>query len=196
MQRELGIDHPCSGFMYQGGLLKNGAAIRHGEYVRPGVECEIAVTIARPLRAMDAPFDRHAIMDAVGSVHAAIELVDERYDDWSTIGTETLIADDFFHAGLLLGPAVTDWRHLDLESLRGVARINGKVAGGGRGADIMGHPLNALQWLANHCAGRGLDIPAHGIISLGSVIGAWWLTPGEAVEMEFEGLGALQLQYL
>lgn len=196
MQRELNIHHPCSGYMYRSGMFRDGAVIQSADYVRPGVECEIAVTLAKPLHTSYAPFDRAAIEDAVGSVHAAIELVDERYDDWSAVGAETLIADDFFHAGLVLGQPIYDWRRLDLASVKGVARANGKVTGGGRGADIMGHPLAALEWLTNHCAQRGKDIFAGSVISLGSVTGAYWLTPGETIEVEFGGLGpAVKLSY-
>ena len=196
MQRELGINHPCAGYMYQGGLLQSGMTMDRRKYVRPGVECEMAVTMGQRLCAVDGPFDRASIMGAVASVHVAIELMDERYDDWSVVGAGTLIADDFFQAGLVLGPGISEWRKLTLQDLRGVARVNGKIIGQGRGADIMGHPLAALEWLANHCARRGTDLLPGSIISLGSVIGAWWLSPGEIVEMEFESLGALQLRYL
>ena len=36
----------------------------------------------------------------------AIEIVDDRYVDWQTLGAPTLVADDFFAAGCVLGKPV------------------------------------------------------------------------------------------
>ena len=191
MQAHLGIDHPCAGYMYAASLHPDGATLARKDFVQPGVECEIAVTLAAPLRTGQAPFGRAIVEAAVGAVHAAIEIVDERYEDWRTLGGETLITDDFFHAGLILGPAVAGWRDLDLPAVTGVVRVNGQEVGRGRGADILGHPMEALAWLANHCAGRGKDIPAGTIVSLGALAPVRWLSPGDRAEIELESLGAL-----
>lgn len=191
MQKYLGIDHPAAGYMYAASSRPNGATIARKDFVRPGVECEIAVSLAAPLRAENAPFGRETVHPAIGAIHAAIEIVDERYEDWRTLGGETLIADDFFHGGIVLGPAVTSWRDLDLPGVAGVTRVNGKEAGRGHGADILGHPLDALVWLANHCAGRARDVPAGSVISLGALVPVQWLSPGDHAEIELEGLGSL-----
>lgn len=191
MQKYLGIDHPCAGYMYAASLRKDGTTLARKDFVRPGVECEIAIALSAPLRAKDAPVGRANVEPAIGAVHAAIEIVDERYEDWRTLGGETLIADDFFHAGLILGPAVTNWRGLDLPAAKGVTRVNGKEVAHGRGADILGHPVDALVWLANHCAARDKDMPAGTIVSLGALVSVQWLSPGDHAEIELEGLGAL-----
>jgi 2-keto-4-pentenoate hydratase len=194
MQKYLGIDHPAAGYMYASSSTSNGAVLARKDFVRPGVECEIAVSLAAPLRAEDAPFRREAILPAIGAVHAAIEIVDERYEDWRTLGGDTLIADDFFHAGLILGPPVINWRDLDLPAVIGVTRVNGKEAGRGRGDDILGHPLDALVWLANHCAGRGRDVAAGAVVSLGALVPVQWLSPGDHAEIELQGLGSLSFR--
>lgn len=191
MQRYLNIDHPCAGYMYAQGRAPNGATLARKDFVRPGVECEIAVTLAASLKAEHAPFTIDTITPAIGAVHAAIELVDERYEDWRTLGGETLIADDFFHAGLILGPPVTAWREVDLTSITGVTRVNGVEIARGVGVDLLGHPLKALVWLANHCASRGRDVAAGTIVSLGSLTPVQWLSPGDRAEIEVEGLGTL-----
>lgn len=191
MQRYLNIDHPCAGYMYTQGLVKNRAMLAPKDFVRPGVECEIAVTLAAPLKAEQGPFTLDSIAPMIGAVHAAIELVDERYEDWGTLGAETLIADDFFHAGLILGPPVTAWRDLDLTAITGVTRVNGIEIARGVGADLLGHPLKALVWLANHCAARGHDVAEGSIVSLGSLTPVQWLSPGDRAEIEVDVLGAL-----
>jgi 2-oxo-3-hexenedioate decarboxylase/2-keto-4-pentenoate hydratase len=195
MQKYLGINHPCAGGMSSGRIYASGSDFPAGVFVRPGVECEIAVEVARDLAPDEAPFDRRHLQDAIAAVHPAIEIVDDRYDNWREMETLTLIADDFFHAALVLGPRVTDWQALDLASLRGTLCVDGVETGCGVGSDILGHPLDALAWLCNHRAARGLALRTGDLVSLGSVTQTYWLHPGQSAKVEIEGLGAVSLRY-
>jgi 2-keto-4-pentenoate hydratase len=125
---------------------------------------------------------------------AAIELVDDRYANFRTLGIPTLIADDFFDSGCLLGELVRDWRKLDLARLAGITYINGVEVGRGTGALVMGHPFEALAWLANTRAKHGLDpLKAGEFVTLGSVVETKWLDAGDEVRVEIDQLGALTL---
>lgn len=192
MQRYLNIDHPCCGYMFRTSLTPNGATVARKDFVRPGAECEIAVTLAQPLLAEDAPFDLTRVRAAIGTLHPAIEIVDERYEDWRSLGAETMIVDDFFHAGIIVGPAVDGWQNLDLSAITGVVKVNGAEVARGHGTDLLGNPLNGLVWLANHCAARGKDMAAGTIISLGSFTPVQWLAPGDQAAIELDGLGRLE----
>ena len=99
-------------------------------------------------------------MEAIEAYHPAIEIVDDRYVKWETMGAPTLVADDFFAAGCVLGKAVARTEAPDLLMVAGRAVINGKEAGRGTGADVLGHPHNALAWLANHLADEGKGLHA------------------------------------
>jgi 2-keto-4-pentenoate hydratase len=121
---------------------------------------------------------------------AAIEVVDDRYDDYRALDTPTLIADDFFNAAGVLGAPVAAWRELGLAGVRGRMAINGVEVGTGRGGDILGHPLEALAWLANAVAVRGCCLEAGAFVLLGSVVETRWVAQGDLVEVEIEGLGS------
>src|SRR5213082_2168454 len=45
MQRYLDIPHPCGGGVFAKGVHESGAKLRFKDYVRVGVECEIAVRL-------------------------------------------------------------------------------------------------------------------------------------------------------
>ena len=107
---------------------------------------------------------------------AAIEVVDDRYEDYRALDVPTLIADDFFNAACVLGVPVAAWRDLDLAALRGRMSINGADVGTGRGGDILGHPLEALAWLANALVARGSCLES-GEFVLGSVVETRWVGP-------------------
>jgi 2-keto-4-pentenoate hydratase len=189
MQRFLGIDNPCAGGVLQQGVQRREGTFRHADFLRVGVECEIAVSLARDLPASAAPYDRHKVGDAVGACMAAIEIVDDRYQDYRALDPLTLVADDFFHAGCVLGEPEQDWRKLDLPAVRGHMMINGAEVGSGQGRDVLGHPLSALAWLANLRAGQGKPLCAGAFVLLGSVVETRWLEPGDLVEIAIEGLG-------
>jgi 2-oxo-3-hexenedioate decarboxylase/2-keto-4-pentenoate hydratase len=70
-----------------------------------------------------------------------------------------------------------------------VTRVNGVEAGRGSGTDVLGGPLNALAWLANHLAARGPGLRAGEFVSTGSVVQTQWIARGDRVEIEIEGLG-------
>src|SRR5215218_6760484 len=108
MQQYLDIPHPCGGGVFARGVHESGAKLRFSDYVRVGVECEIAVRLARNLQPSEAPFTAEWVMEAIEAYHPAIEIVDDRYVKWETLGAPTLVADDFFAAGCVLGKAVSE----------------------------------------------------------------------------------------
>ena len=195
MQAYLGIQNPCAGGVHAATVHHREARVRHGDYLRVGVECEIAVRLGGDLGPMDAPFDRARVAPVVEAVLAAMEIVDDRYRDYRTLDVPTLIADDFFSAGCVLGPPAARWRDLDLPALTGVTRVNGAEVGRGEGRAVMGHPLEALAWLANLRARLGLGLRAGEFILLGSVVETRWVGPGDQVAVAIEGLGEVRAAF-
>ncbi len=192
MQHYLGMEHPCSGGIFDCTVRHVEGTFDFDAFLHVGVECEIAAILQAPIRAADAPHDLANITECVGAMSAAIEIVDDRYVDFTRRIPDwrTWIADDFFGAGAVLGGPVTNWPELDLPSLQGQMRINGTRVGSGQGRDIInGHPLQALVWLANDLAQRGRDLPPGWIIMLGSVVQTKWVNAGDRVEVEVDGLG-------
>jgi 2-keto-4-pentenoate hydratase len=191
MQRYLDIPHPCSGGVFAKGVHQSGVSLRAGDFVRVGVECEIAVRLARDLPPSQAPFTADAVAQAIEAYLPAIEIVDDRYADWQTLGAPTLVADDFFAAGCVLGKPVARSAAPDLLEVIGRAIVNGVEVGQGTGADVLGHPHNALAWLANHIASAGKSLRAGQIVLTGSLIKTVWLSAGDSVMMDLSGLGSV-----
>jgi 2-keto-4-pentenoate hydratase len=195
MQQYLGIPHPCSGGVFARGVHDNGVSLRASDFVRVGVECEIAVRLARDLSPTEEPFTAEWVAEAIEAYHPAIEIVDDRYVDWQTIGAPTLVADDFFAAGCVLGQPVARSAAPDLLAVTGRAVINGSEAGQGSGADVLGHPHRALAWLANHLAAEGKGLHAGQIVLTGSLVKTVWLNAGDRVIMELQGLGSVGVTF-
>src|SRR5712675_1463012 len=195
MQQYLDIPHPCGGGVFAKGVHASGARLRAKDFVRVGVECEIAVRLGRDLAASEAPFTAEWVGEAIEAYLPAIEIVDDRYVKWEILGAPTLVADDFFAAGCVLGAPVTRSAAPDLLHLIGRARINGAEAGQGSGADVLGHPHNALAWLANHLAAAGKSLRAGEIVLTGSLVKTVWLNAGDRVTMDLSDLGEVSVSF-
>jgi 2-keto-4-pentenoate hydratase len=59
----------------------------------------------------------------------------------------------------------------------------------------MGHPLEALAWLANTAALHGMPLRAGEFVFLGSIVETKWLERGDLVEIEISGLGGASARF-
>ena len=194
MQNYLGITSPCSGGIYDSMTYDREGVYNFQDLIHPGVECEIAVRIGSDILCSSAPYDLASLKTKIDCVMASIEVVDDRWDDYKTIGTPSLIADDFFGLGAVFGSPVMLYG-LDLTKICGFMTVNGNPVGSGRGSDIMGHPLNALTWLANSLAARGLDIRAGAYVSLGSIVQTVWVNKSDVVAIDIMKLGKAEARF-
>lgn len=193
MQRYLAISQPCAGGIFASTVLMQGGRFPASRRGRLGVECEIAVRLGADLAGAGSAYTRDNVAPAVQAVMAAIEIVEDRYRDYASLGAPSLIADDFFNSGCVLGKPLTDWRNTDLGAVRGRMWVNGELRGQGLGADILGHPLQALAWLASHRESLGSPLRAGEFVLLGSVVQTQWLQAGDRVRIDIDGLGGAEL---
>ncbi len=194
MRAHLGIEAPIAGAVLQAGRREAGAAVATADFTRIGIECEIAMVLGQPLGG-GAPVNRHDAEAVVATIHPAIELVDDRYGgDYPAFGVPGIIADFCFHAGFVLGDPVPDWRDIDLAALTGVTRADGVERVRGLGADVQGHPMASLAWLANQLTTIGRRLEPGDIVLTGSLPLPYWANAGEAIEIEIERLGSVGIR--
>lgn len=195
MQKFLGISNPCAGGVFNTSTNYVATTAQFANFVHPGVECEIAAYIGDDLVAGDGPFTRESVAPAVLALFGAIEIVDDRWTDYKSIDTPTLIADDFFASGIVLSQPTPVKDAPDLTSTRGSMTINGQRVGEGTTGDILGHPYEALAWLANSLASRGKHLMEGEIVMLGSVVETQWVKPGDEVAIDIEGIGGALVKF-
>jgi 2-keto-4-pentenoate hydratase len=195
MQTFLGVDAPTAGTM----CLSTIRFVDHEFTASPprrlGVECEIAVRMGRDLPLRDREYTFDEVADAVQAVMAAIEVVEDRYVDYQSLDTPTLVADDFFHFGCVLGSERRDLDPRRLGEVRASMSINDSEVGSGVGTDILGDPLLVLEWLANHQAAQNSPIRAGDLILLGSLVQTQWVSPGDRVEVANTPLGHVRARF-
>jgi len=94
----------------------------------------------------------------------------------------------------VLGAPVADWRAVDLAATRGRLTVDGEVRGEGVGADLLGHPFEALAWLAASPGAAAFGgLRAGQVVFLGSVTAPIWVDGPCTVVVEFDTLGRVEL---
>jgi len=195
MQQMVGFHEPVSGAILAQTIQQSPCTIRSTDYGRLGVECEIAVRLEADLPVDLAPYSRDHITAAIGAVMAAFELIDDRNADYAQFAPQifSIIADNAWNGGIVLGPPATDWRTIDLAAVHGTMVINDAVVGEGYGRDVMGHPLDALVWLANGLAKRGKRLSRGMVVMTGSIVATKFVHPGDTVRFCMDGIGEVRL---
>ena len=191
MQDLLGVPGPIYGHIMSACVHTSGVSIACNPDCKPGVECEIAYRIGMDFPASRSSWTRGNVADYIEGAMPGIELVENRYGDYRSCGIGTLVADDFFHKACVLGAPIADWRTLDLASVEGRTLVNGLETGAGRGREVLGHPLEAVAWLANKMAEHGKRLKSGQVVLTGSLTSVFWLEAFPSrVEIEIGGLGA------
>ena len=197
MQQYLDIPHPCGGGVFAKGVHQSGVSAD-----APAISSVSASNAKSPSgsRAIccrrEAPFTAEWVAEAIEAYLPAIEIVDDRYVEWETLGAPTLVADDFFAAGCVLGKPVARSAAPDLLEVVGRAVINGDEAGQGTGADVLGHP-HQRAGLARQPSRRRGQGPARGRDRADRQPGQDGVAQaGDSVVMELAGLGSVAATFI
>jgi 2-keto-4-pentenoate hydratase len=178
MQQFCGIDHPIAGVVLGKRVHQSGVTVRRGDFGRLGLEFEIAVRIKSDVPLTNVPLSAKTIEPHIDGVCAAIELVDDRDADYTSLEVLSEFA-----------PA---WP--DLENVLGRATKDGVAIGDGYGRDILGHPFNSVAWLALQLASREVALKAGDVVMTGSVMKTVFPTEDAEYRFELEGIGSVEVK--
>lgn len=193
MQAMCGVGEPIAGTVFAGRLRASPATIEATSFVRLGIESEIAIQLGKPLPD-PANLDIATVLASLSQVCAAFELIDDSDADYTNLDAVSLIADNAWNAGLVLGAPVPAANFQRLKDRAGVLYRNGEALDRGNSSDVMGDPLQVVVWLAKHMAGRGVSLRPGQWISTGSIVTTRFAVAGERYRFELEGLPAVEVQ--
>ena len=122
LQQASGISEPVAGRILSNNVRHSPSALASGDFLQPGIECEVGIRLGADLPASGAPYDRQSVSKAVEAVMTAFEVIDNRRTQGQDTQTQllTTIASNILNAGVVLGAAVTDWRSIDLAASAGL----------------------------------------------------------------------------
>ena len=191
MQQQMGVFEPDFGHLLTGMLYPADAPVPVAAFRQPRAEPEIALVLDRELHGPGLSVAD--VISATAYALPAIEIIDSRITDWK-IGLVDTVADNASSGGLVLGQSpvpVSGPGGRDLALAGCVFRRNGRIAGTGAGAAVLGSPWHAATWLANTLTARGAVLPAGSIVLTGSITAAVPVGAGDAVTVTIDGLGSV-----
>jgi 2-keto-4-pentenoate hydratase len=188
MQEMLGVDQPDYGVLLDDMVRSHPAEVVRDELVAPRVEAEIAFEIEAPLFGPEVSLED--VLAATARVRPALEIIDSRVADWRIAIADT-IADNASSAQVVLGAAVPA-TGLDLAAEVATVTIGDRSVSG-PGSAVLGHPANAVAWLARTLAVHGEGLRPGDIVLPGAVAAALPFERGDVIHARFSTLGDLEV---
>ena len=189
-QAHIAVDGPLAGRLLRERVVVSGGTVPPGPNRMAVAEIEFAFRMRRDLPSRPEPYGVEEVLDAVASVHAAIEIPDSRYEDFTRVGAPQLIADNACAHYFVAAEATSvDWRAIDLAAYRAVGRVAGKGDHEGHGAKVLGDPRAALAWLANELSKLGIVLRRGQTVTTGTCVTPIPIVPGDRVTADLGALG-------
>lgn len=195
VQKRFNTDKPVWGKLYEGMVLPSGASVDAAFGARALYEADMLVRVkSAAINHARTPED---VLDAIDQVIPFIELPDLMVQAPPQLNGAGVTA---INVGARLGvagaplavPAYRGERHAFLKALAdmSVSLTDGAGVrlGGGKGSDILDHPLNAVVWLAGALAKEGITLQPGDLVSLGSFSPLLPPKAGLAVTATYDGL--------
>jgi 2-keto-4-pentenoate hydratase len=195
VQKRFNTDKPVWGKLYENMLLKDGAQVDAAFGARPLFEADLLVRVSsEAINSATTPMD---VLHAIDQIIPFIELPDLVVQAPPRLNGAAISA---INVGARLGvvgapiavPATRAERYQMLDGLRDMQATmldaSGANLGGGKGSDILEHPLNAVVWLAQALAKEGQSMKVGQVISLGSFSPLVPTKAGLAVTVNYAGL--------
>lgn len=190
VQQQLGVDQPDYGMLFEDMRLAIGEPLRTSALLQPKIEAEIAFVVNRKIEDTDIGFVE--LLSCIEYMLPALEIVDSRIRDWK-ISLNDTVADNASSAKYLIGARPVKLDALSLAEVQMQLLDGDETVSKGSGADCMGHPLNAVLWLAQTMAARGRPLAENDVVlsgALGPMVNA---TPGRLL-CQIHGFESLTLE--
>ncbi|MBA4612528.1 hydratase [Stappia taiwanensis] len=191
-QKAFGVTEPVFGTLLKGMILETGATVRPAEAVRPLFEADLIVEIGDA--AVNAATTPAEVLASIRGVRPFLEL------PALVVGPDTKL-----DGAAITAINVGAWKGVmgDLIALpegdAGVAMLadftarmtdaqTGETLSAAPGRAVLGHPLNAVIWVAKTLKAQGKALAPGDLVSVGTFGPLTPMKPGMSVRLTYEGL--------
>jgi len=192
---QLNIKESFFGNMFSNNISKSNTIIETSKYFSPFVEPEFSFLMKDELDVSRAPYSPSTVYESILAVLPSIELVDSRYEDWTSVGINNLIADNAVHAHWIYGDEKRELNFINFNDHSVDLFINEQFIENGNASNVMGNPINSLTWLINNLALVGKTLPKNCYVTTGTCTKAIPIFKGDKVTADFGKLGTVSFDF-
>lgn len=189
----LGVYQPDFGWLTDAMVYNEGEAIAASTLIQPKAEGEIAFVLKKTLKGPGVT--AADVLAATEGVMACFEIVDSRIQGWK-IKIQDTVADNASCGVFVLGDRLVDPRDVDLVTCGMVLEKNGEIVATGAGAAALGHPANAVAWLANTLGAHGIALEAGEVVLSGSLAIMVPVVAGDTLRVTIGGIGGCSVRFI
>jgi 2-keto-4-pentenoate hydratase len=194
-QKHINVDGPMAGRILADTVIPDGGTASMAGNEMRVAEPEFAFRMVTDLLPRSSPYTVQEVLDAVDTLHPAIEIPDSRFADFVSAGAAQIIADNACaHLFVLGAPAPSNWRALDLAEEKPVIQLRGQQFIG-HGKNVLGDPRIALAWLANELRQLGMTLRAGQIVTTGTCHAPLPIQSGDLLEADFGSIGKVSVGF-
>ncbi len=192
MQNMLGVNEPDYGHILNGMVVMEGDKIPVDDLIAPRIEGEIAFVLKEDLQGPGVTMAE--VLRCSEGVIPALEIVDSRIRDWKIKLVDT-VADNASSALIVLGGVLCPVQSFDLRTVGMVMEKNGEVISTAAGAAVLGHPAQAVAWLANKLSAYGIVLKKGEVLLSGALAAAVPFAAGDFFRADFGFLGDVKIKF-
>lgn len=193
IQELVGLDHPCIGRLYQAQILYSNQMVKLSKYSRLGIEFELAVRVGADMPMGSTKWTAESVKDFIKGVSASFELIDDRNANYANLDVTSLVADNSWFSGAILGDENEEWRHLEFDKAVVKKIVNKQIEMSSTGA-ALGDPFNSVAWIANFLNERGKQLEAGQLIMTGSTFATMFPKVGDSISYEINDVGKIEIK--
>jgi 2-keto-4-pentenoate hydratase len=189
VQKQLGVDQPDYGMLFDDMGYGDGEPIPAAILTQPKIEAEVAFVMGRDLLVPNP--SQVDVLNAIAYALPALEIVGSRIINWDICIADT-IADNASSSAFVLGTRPCRLSDVDLRLCGMVMERRGEQVSIGAGAACLGHPLNAVTWLARKMCALNTPLRAGDLVLSGALGPMVSVQPGDVIEARINGLGTVR----
>ena len=185
---KMGLPDSTYGYLFEDMVLPSGGSLAMDELIAPKIESEICFRLKDDLSGSGLTIDD--VIAATDAVSASFEVCDARILDWKCPYPD-FFADNGFSARIVLSGRWVPVAEVDLLGESVALSQDGTVFAEGKGAMALGHPANAVAWLAGKLAERDRGLKAGDLVMTGTLTPITPIAAGSSYVGAFSTLGSV-----
>ena len=161
------INEPLFGALFKSEIFFSPKVINFNSYQRLGVEIELAFKLSNKIHNFERKINLKNISGFIESIYPAIELIEDRKAEYVGLDPLSLICDNAWSGGLIVGDPIKDWQQKNFSEIYSSLFWNNESK---KTACVMdANPFENLCWLLNDLRDRKKILLPGMVIISGSV---------------------------